>query len=181
MHAPITARHAPEPTVCNGLPEQRRGCVMDPRPTGRPQRHAANDDDAHAIRRVIHAQSDAIRRKDADAVMACNAPRMRSFGIVAPLRRLDAASVRERLQHWFATFAGPLGCEVRETQISCIGNTACARFLQRFSGVNVSGVPIDLRVRVTMGLRRIDGRWLVAHEHLSDPLDPGAMPARDPN
>jgi ketosteroid isomerase-like protein len=25
---------------------------------------------------------------------------------------------------------------------------------------------------VTMGLRRVDGRWLIAHEHMSDPFDP---------
>ncbi|KRE99990.1 hypothetical protein ASG87_13465 [Frateuria sp. Soil773] len=145
--------------------------------------HAPSPADAgvvHAIRRVIHAQSEAIRRKDADAVMACNAPHMRTFGIVAPLPRCDPATVRERLEHWFAAFSGPLGCEAGEPDISAAGDTACARFLQRFSGTNASGMPVDLRVRVTMGLQRIGDRWLVAHEHLSDPLDPPPAPACRP-
>ncbi|MEO9215556.1 MAG: nuclear transport factor 2 family protein [Rhodanobacter sp.] len=158
MYAPTTVLRDNESIACRRLPESRKG--------------GDADEAARAIRRVIHAQAAAIRSKNADAVIAFNLPRMRAFGIVAPLRRFDAATVRERLQHWFATFAGPLGCELRELETSIVGDTACARFLQRFSGINVSGMPIELWVRVTMGLQRIDGRWLISHEHLSDPFDP---------
>ncbi|MFC5436945.1 YybH family protein [Rhodanobacter umsongensis] len=171
MQVPTIARRC--------LPEGRRGGDTD-RPDERAYRHASSSgsEARRAVRHVIQAQADAIRRKDADAVMACNAPGIRSFGIVAPLRRPDAAAIRERLEYWFAAFAGPLDCEVHEPDISTIGDTACARFLQRFSGINMRGMAVELWVRVTMGLHRIDGRWLVAHEHLSDPLDHDAAPAQ---
>jgi ketosteroid isomerase-like protein len=171
MHVPTIARRC--------LPESRRGSDLD-HPEERANRPApsAEGEAGRAVRHVIHAQAEAIRRKDADAVMACNAPDIRSFGIVAPLRRPDAAAVREQLEYWFAAFAGPLNCEVHEPDISTIGDTACARFLQRFSGINRRGTAVELWVRVTMGLHRIDGRWLVAHEHLSDPFDHHAVPAQ---
>lgn len=128
--------------------------------------------DEGAIRAVIETRARAIRRKDADAVIACNAPGMLSFGLIAPLRQREPAGMRQALKDWFAAFCGPLGCEVRKLGISTDTDTASAHFLHHFSGINAGGAPIDLYVRVTMGLRRIGGRWLIIHEHLSDPLGP---------
>ena len=31
--------------------------------------------------------------------------------------------------------------------------------------------PIELVVRVTDGYRKVDGNWLIAHEHVSVPVD----------
>ena len=36
---------------------------------------------------------------------------------------------------------------------------------------DMKGQPIDLVVRVTDGYRKVDGNWLIAHEHLSVPVD----------
>lgn len=168
----------PVPTIAHRCLPDDRESIAD-RPAESTHRRLSSGDDAgRAVRHVIHAQADAIRRKDVNAVMACNVPGIRAFGIVAPLRRPDAATIREQLEYWFAAFAGPLDCEVYEPDISTIGDTACARFLQRFSGINMRGMAVELWVRVTMGLHRIDGRWLVAHEHLTDPLDHDAAPAQ---
>lgn len=175
MPVPSIAQRDTECSACS-LP-QDGGSVADHAGGCTHRRPSGADDPGHAVRNLIHAQADAIRRKDADAVMACNAPGIRSFGIIAPLRRTDAAAIREQLQHWFAAFAGPLDCEVHEPDITTIGDTAGARFLQRFSGINMRGMAVELWVRVTMGLQRVDGRWLVAHEHLSDPLHRDAAAA----
>jgi len=139
---------------------------------GRPQ--GETSDAGSDIRALVERQAQAIRDKDADGVMIHNAPDMLSFDIVAPLRQRGAEVVRERLQHWFDAFDGAIGCEVRELEVATSSDTAFAHFLQRFSGTNTSGMAIDMWVRVTMGLRRIDGRWLIAHEHMSDPFDPGS-------
>lgn len=163
--------------IAGSLPDDRNG-IAHRAGESTHRRSPGADDAGRAVCQVIHAQADAIRRKDADAVMACNVPDIRAFGIVAPLRRPGTAAIREQLEYWFAAFAGPLDCEVREPDISTTGDTACARFLQRFSGINVRGMAVELWVRVTMGLHWIDGRWLVAHEHLSDPLDRDAAPAQ---
>lgn len=136
---------------------------------GRPRGEAA--DAASGIRALVESQAQAIRDKDADGVMIHNAPDMLSFDIVAPLRQRSAEVVRERLRHWFDAFDGGIGCEVRELEVATSGDTAFAHFLQRFSGTNISGMAIDMWVRVTMGLRRIGGRWLIVHEHVSDPFD----------
>jgi ketosteroid isomerase-like protein len=177
MPVPTIAQRDADCIAHRCLPDDRESVTERPGESTH-RRPPAGDDAGRAVRHVIHAQADAIRRKDADAVMACNTPGIRAFGIVAPLRQPDAATIREQLEYWFAAFAGPLDCEVHEPDISTLGDTACARFLQRFSGINMRGMTVELWVRVTMELHRIDGRWLVAHEHLSDPLDHDAAPAQ---
>lgn len=137
-----------------------------------PSENAATPGDESAVRAVIEGRARAIGRKDADAVIACNAPGMLSFGLLAPLRQRGATAMRQGLEHWFAAFHGPLGCKVRELGISTDADTASANFLHHFSGINAGGAQIDLYVRVTMGLQRIGGRWLIVHEHVSDPLGP---------
>jgi ketosteroid isomerase-like protein len=37
---------------------------------------------------------------------------------------------------------------------------------------DASGEVIDLDFRLTVGLRKIDGRWVVTHEHHSIPASP---------
>jgi ketosteroid isomerase-like protein len=34
-----------------------------------------------------------------------------------------------------------------------------------------TGKKADYWVRVTSGLRKIDGRWVITHEHISMPID----------
>ncbi|MGH9858125.1 MAG: nuclear transport factor 2 family protein [Acidobacteriota bacterium] len=38
------------------------------------------------------------------------------------------------------------------------------------SGKRTNGEETDIRMRVTVGFRKIGGRWLVTHEHTSVPL-----------
>ena len=46
-----------------------------------------------------------------------------------------------------------------------------AHSIQRVSGTNTKGQPIDLTVRVTDVFRKTNGNWLVVHEHVSVPVD----------
>ncbi|GAA0722862.1 nuclear transport factor 2 family protein [Dokdonella soli] len=124
------------------------------------------------IRDVLEGQAAAIRAKDAAAVIACNAPDMLAFDLVAPLRDSGSDATKERLEDWFAAWDGPIGCEIRELDVSMARDIASCRFLQQFSGKNTSGAMLDLWVRVSMSLLRIDGDWLIVDEQLSDPIDP---------
>jgi len=42
--------------------------------------------------------------------------------------------------------------------------------IQRVTGTNTKGQPMDLTVRVTGVYRKIKGNWLVVHEHISVPV-----------
>jgi ketosteroid isomerase-like protein len=51
------------------------------------------------------------------------------------------------------------------------GDVAFCHFLYRVSGTTANG-KIGMWVRATVCLRRIDGRWLITHEHDSVPFEP---------
>ncbi len=81
-----------------------------------------------------------------------------------------ADALRRSLAAWFPTFRGPVGYEVRDLSITADGDVAFCRSLNRISGTRTDGEETDVWVRATVGLRRIDGRWQVTHEHSSVPF-----------
>lgn len=124
------------------------------------------------IHGVIDLHLEAIRAKDADGVMALCATHMHSFDVVPPLAIRGSGEVRDRLEQWFAAYDGPIATEMRDLAVETSGDVAFAYFLQRFRGTMTSGTQVDMWVRVSLGLRRIEGRWVILHEHMSDPFDP---------
>ena len=49
-------------------------------------------------------------------------------------------------------------------------DVAFSTSLNRMRATSTSGKQIDLWTRATIGFRKIDGRWLVVHEHVSVPF-----------
>ena len=66
---------------------------------------------------------------------------------------------------------GPIGCEIRDLSITTGGTVAFSHSLYRFSGTKTDGGEIDMWVRATVGFLKIDGKWMVTHEHSSVPFD----------
>jgi uncharacterized protein (TIGR02246 family) len=131
-----------------------------------------------AIRQLLESQEQAIRDKDAEALLAGLAESVVSFDAVPPLRNAGKTTVRDRLQQWLDGYDGPIGCETRELEIAASGAVAFAHALQRFSGTLTGGAAVDMWLRVTWGLRQIDNRWVITHQHLSDPFDPESGQAK---
>lgn len=65
---------------------------------------------------------------------------------------------------------GQIGFEVRDLTISCSDNVAFACCLSRMLGERTSGEQTDVWYRLTLGLRKINGKWLIQHEHESVPF-----------
>jgi ketosteroid isomerase-like protein len=123
------------------------------------------------LRALIDARGDAVRRKDIAALMASVAPDTLSFDVVDPLQYTGAAGTRKRAEEWFANFASPIGYEFRDLSITASGDVAFAHCLTRVHGTTVGGDALDMWLRSTTCFRRIDGKWLVTHEHNSVPFD----------
>jgi len=52
------------------------------------------------------------------------------------------------------------------------GDLAMIGGLEHLTGTMASGQPVDLWMRDTTGLRKVDGKWLDFHDHVSAPADP---------
>jgi uncharacterized protein (TIGR02246 family) len=123
------------------------------------------------IRALLDDRSAAIRAKDLDRLLSFYAPDVVYFDIVPPLQYVGSAALRGRFQHWFGTYEGPIGQEVHDLTVLGDGDLAVASMLIRSGGTLATGQDVALWVRATSSCRRSDGRWAIAHEHVSLPVD----------
>jgi uncharacterized protein (TIGR02246 family) len=132
----------------------------------------SNQDEAQ-IRQLIEEKAAALRARDADRMIAAYAPDVVQFDLAPPLRHVgpevrDATSLRT----WLAGFHGPMDMEVRDLVVTVGGDVAICHSLNCLTatpqGMTES---FSLWFRVTLGLRRHDGTWLISHEHESTPFE----------
>jgi ketosteroid isomerase-like protein len=123
------------------------------------------------IRQRIENYAKAVRAKDIDGVMSFFAPDLVSFDINPPLRYAGADNKRRAWQEAFAAYTGPMGYEVHELNVTTHGDLAFVHGLNHVHGTLAGGHPSDMWVRWTACFRRIDGVWLVVHDHVSVPAD----------
>jgi ketosteroid isomerase-like protein len=113
----------------------------------------------------------AVRDKDAHKAKACFADDALIFDLAPPLQSQPYRTQHNlELESWFATWRGPIVVEDRGLVIEAANDVAYSRSLQHLTGTKADGVEIDLWYRATMGFRRIDDRWQIAHLHESVPF-----------
>lgn len=123
------------------------------------------------IRRRVEDWAKAIRAKEIDAVMSLYAPDIVSFDLDPPLRYTGTDSKRRAWQQAFASYRGPMGYEVRELEVTTDGDLAFVHSVNHVSGTLANGHAAALWMRWTACFRRINGVWLVVHDHASVPAD----------
>jgi ketosteroid isomerase-like protein len=123
------------------------------------------------IRQRIDRLAASVRRADLESVMSIYAPEMATFDIVPPLQKVGVDGKRKNWMDVFATYHPPLDYEVRDLMIAAGDDVAFARSLNRMSGVLKNGSRIDQWLRWTACFRKIDGDWLIVHDHVSVPTD----------
>ena len=128
--------------------------------------------DTAEIRQVVLERAAAVAAKDAKAMVAHNAATIVEYNLAPPLRQPSAGRDVEPVAKWLATFEGPMSMEVRDLEVTAEGSVAFCTSLNCLTATPV-GQPesFSLWFRVTLGLRRIDGRWQVVHEHESIPFE----------
>lgn len=123
------------------------------------------------VRALLDSRSEAAGLKDLDRLMSLYSPDIVYFDIVPPLRYTGAAALRARFADWFQRWTGPIGQELHEVTIVGGGDVAAASMLIRASGTLTTGRDVDYWVRTSNAFTRGDGGWLIAHEHVSLPVD----------
>jgi uncharacterized protein (TIGR02246 family) len=126
--------------------------------------------DEAEIRAIIEDYGEGLRNRDADRCVAHYADDILQFDLAPPLEYRGKETARKHLSEWFKTFSSPIEVEISGLKISAGADTAFAHVLNHISGTSTNGQKNDHWVRVTIGFRKIDGKWLVTHEHVSVPF-----------
>jgi uncharacterized protein (TIGR02246 family) len=123
------------------------------------------------IRTLIENRAKAVRAKDANAPLSNYAPEFLAFDVINPLRYSGSDALRKRMEDWLSSFQGPVGYEIRDLSITAGEDVAFCHFLNQIRGTRKDGGEIEMWWRATVCLRKVDGRWLITHEHNSVPFD----------
>jgi ketosteroid isomerase-like protein len=112
----------------------------------------------------------AIHDKDIEGVMSIYAPNVVSFDIVPPLQYIGADAFRKVWEEVFLVYQGPIVYEIHDLDITVGGDVAFTHSLNHISGTMTNGQKGDLWVRWTACFRKINGKWLIVHHHVSVPV-----------
>jgi uncharacterized protein (TIGR02246 family) len=137
--------------------------------------------DAQQIRALIEAWAIAAHDGDLATVLADHAPDIVMFDVPPPnqgVRGIDA--YRDTWPPFFEWQASGAVFQIESLEVTAGADVAFAFALLR------CGTPADLardpdqRLRLTVGLRKAAGRWIVVHEHHSFPDTTPASDAEAP-
>jgi uncharacterized protein (TIGR02246 family) len=133
----------------------------------------ADADDVAKIRALEDQFVAAFNAKDVDAIMKVYVPdeTLVVFDVVPPRQYVGANAYRKDWEAFFATLKGPLQFKIGDLSIETDGNLGYSHSIQYVSGTDMKGQPLNLTVRVTDAYRKINGKWLIIHEHVSVPVD----------
>jgi ketosteroid isomerase-like protein len=130
--------------------------------------HSSDEAD---IRQRVDEYVAAIRGKDIDNVVSIFAPDLVSFDLEAPLQHLGVDAKRRNWARAFAAYEHPIGYEIPKLVLTLGDGVAFGRSLNRISGTMKGGRTTSYWVRWTTCFRKIEGLWLIVHDHVSAPLE----------
>jgi uncharacterized protein (TIGR02246 family) len=123
--------------------------------------------DQAAIRAQIEAWAAAVRRQDMAGILANHAADMIMFDVPPPLQLKGIAAYEASWPQFFDASPKPIKFDIIDLQITAGRDVAFAVALMRCA--EIEGGNVDLDFRLTIGLHKIDGQWIVTHEHHSVP------------
>jgi ketosteroid isomerase-like protein len=142
---------------------------MDTRTAAASNASASNE---AQIRALIDDWAEAHRVKDAVRVTSHYTPDNVQFGMAPPLK-LAGPTARDTkaFADWFAGFDGPIDYDIRDLTVFAGEDTAFCYFLNRLGATSIKfHARFEVWNRGTLGLRKVDGRWKIAHQHASVPF-----------
>ena len=128
-------------------------------------------DDETEIRGIIERWVTAIQTRDLDGVVADHTEDIVMFDVPPPYDGVRGmAAYRATWPPFFEWVSSGATFELLELDVTACDTTAFASGLLRCGSPEDFATNPDNRLRLSMGLSKVDGRWLIAHEHHSFPL-----------
>ncbi len=125
------------------------------------------------IRALYDRWATAFSARDVDGIMSVYATSdaVIAYDIVPPLQFKTADAYRQDYEEFLGMFDGPLHVEFRDMRIIAGDTVGFIHTLERISGKLKNGQPMDMWLRATSGVQKLNGKWLIVHDHVSVPTD----------
>ena len=115
------------------------------------------------IRAVIEGWAKAVRDVDLNGILAHHTEDILMFDVPPPVQSRGKEAYKKTWELFFEYSSGGQGSfDLHELEVTADESVAFAHGLLDVAGSTA---------RLTIGLKNIDGGWLIAHEHHSYPLE----------
>ncbi|TMR04323.1 SgcJ/EcaC family oxidoreductase [Actinomadura soli] len=123
------------------------------------------------IRALIERWAEAVHSGDMDGVLADHAKDIVMFDVPPPFEGVRGIEAyRETWPPFFEWQANGASFEIESLDVTAGGDVAFAHALLRCGTAEELAANPANRLRLTLGLRIEDNRWVVTHEHHSFPI-----------
>jgi len=128
----------------------------------------AEGDEAE-IRDLIVRWAKAVRDKDIDGILACHSSNILMFDVPPPLESRGIEAYGETWDLFYTSQPVPIASDIQSMAVFAGADTAFVAALMQCAEIDKNGECTKLDFRLTVGLSKIDGRWMILHEHHSVP------------
>jgi len=134
----------------------------------------AQTKDEQEIRALEQRFAAAFKAKDVNAIMSGYVAdeSLFVFDVVPPRQYIGAKAYRKDWEDFFAAFPGPVDTfEISDLSVMTDGKLGFSHSIQRAVLTDKDGKKADIAFRLTDVYRKMNGKWLIIHEHVSVPVD----------
>jgi uncharacterized protein (TIGR02246 family) len=122
-----------------------------------------------AVRDVFESWTAAVRRRDIEGILKNHSPDIVMFDVPPPFQSRGIEAYRKTWDTFYSWSSDPIPFEVTDISITAGNDVAFVVATMRCAEPGPDGRHKSLDFRLTVGLRKIEGRWTITHEHHSVP------------
>jgi ketosteroid isomerase-like protein len=127
--------------------------------------------DEAAIRALVENWAKAVRSRNIDGILANHSADVLMFDVPPPLQSRGIDAYKKTWDLFFSWSQDPVLFDFTEMNITAGSDVGFVTAVMRCAGREPNGERSDLEFRLTIGLRKIAGQWVVTHEHHSIPAN----------
>lgn len=136
------------------------------------QSSGGKDKDKAQIEALFQRYLKAFNARDVNAIMAeYSSADLFVFDVVPPREFPSWDAYKKDFEGLFGAFPGPVENKLSDLSITTSGTMAFAHNIQTVAFTAKDGSKFNVVVRVSDVLRKMNGKWLIVHEHVSVPVD----------
>jgi uncharacterized protein (TIGR02246 family) len=122
-----------------------------------------------AVRDVLERWAAAVRAKDLPAILADHSTNFLMFDVPPPFESQGLKAYEDTWTLFYSSQPEPIAFDIKRLEIVAGDDVAFASAHMQCAETGANGQRIPLDFRLTVGLRKVGGRWMIVHEHHSVP------------
>lgn len=128
-----------------------------------------NETNEIQIRTLVENWAKAVRERDINGIIAHHARDIVMFDVPPPFQSKGIEAYKKTWDRFFTWTKDSGVFDILEMNIIAGRDVAFCYASMRCAGYNEAGEKEELQFRLTIGLEKIAGQWMVMHEHHSLP------------